>query len=130
MEDENGDLIWVLPERKAALVEKWAGKGIESWGHDSDNPLDDMTVASAAAFNMPYVADEQFPAIVYFDAETQERVDELFVALKEFAMTETAKFVVGDRPIEELPDYFDEIEALGATEYVKIHADYYAALKG
>jgi len=130
MEDENGELIWVLPERKAALVEKWKGKGIESWGHDSDNPLDDMTVASAAAFNMPYVADEQFPAIVYLDAATQERADELFVALKEFATTETAKFVVGERDIAELSDYFDEIDALGATEYVKIYADYYAALKG
>ena len=45
-------------------------------------------------------------------------------------MTETAKFVVGDRPIEEMGDYFDEIEKLGATEYVQIHADYYAAVKG
>ena len=36
----------------------------------------------------------------------------------------------GERPIEELNDYFDEIEALGATEYVQLHADYYDSIYG
>ena len=45
-------------------------------------------------------------------------------------MQETAKFITGQRDISELNDYFDEIEALGATEYVQIYADYYASVNG
>ena len=80
-------------------------------------------------FNTNYqvAVTEEFPAIVYFDAETQETVNDLYVTIKEFANTEAAKFITGERPIEELSNYFDEIDALGAQEYIKIHQDYFDA---
>lgn len=72
-----------------------------------------------------YVTTEVYPATVYLDAETTERASNLLVAIKEYASQEMAKFITGARSLEELDSYFDEIERLGATEYVQIYKDYY-----
>ena len=45
-------------------------------------------------------------------------------------MAETAKFITGGRPIEELGDYFDQMDALGAQEYIQIHQDYFDSVMG
>lgn len=45
-------------------------------------------------------------------------------------MTECAKFITGERDLSELPDYFDQMDALGAAEYVQIHQDYYDTVVG
>lgn len=76
-----------------------------------------------------YRNDEVYPGTVYFDTETQLKVNDLLVVLTDYATTETAKFITGARPLEELDAYFDEIERLGATEYVQIYADYYESTK-
>jgi len=135
-ENENG-MVQAVPDWLLENYAKYDGTGAASSEIlDSqafiDFPTYDVQNTSPRAFNMPYVVspDEMLPVYVYFDSDTQERANELLVALKEYSTTETAKFIVGDRPIEELDAYFDEIEALGATEYVKIYADYFAALKG
>ncbi len=47
----------------------------------------------------------------------------------EYAEQESAKFITGARPLSELDAYFDEIERLGAKEFVKYYEDYYKALK-
>ena len=57
-----------------------------------------------------------------------EITNDLFVTIKEFFNTETAKFITGDRAIEELPDCFDELDALGVQDYIKIYSDYYASV--
>lgn len=74
----------------------------------------------------PYLTEEVIPQVIYFDEKTQERVDELYVAIKEYATAETAKFVTGQRSLDELDAYFDQLESLGSTEYVQYYADYYA----
>ena len=63
------------------------------------------------------------------DEEQSQRVNYLYDAIKEYAQIETAKFVTGERSLDEIDEYFDEIEALGATEYVQIYTDYYNAMK-
>lgn len=110
--------------------------GIVEEYRDSENPAlarkgdwisgDHHYRGSNYATANPYLTEEVIPQVIYFDEETQERVDELYVAIKEYAMAETAKFVTGQRSLDELDAYFDQIEALGAKEYVQYYADYYA----
>lgn len=72
---------------------------------------------------------ETFPRFVYFDPDISVNVANLRTILLEYAQQESAKFVTGARPLSELDAYFDEIERLGAKEYVKYYEDYYKALK-
>lgn len=69
-----------------------------------------------------------FPAQVYFDADIVPQVNNLKVILSDYAESETAKFITGARSLNELESYFNEIERLGATEYVQYYRDYYEAL--
>lgn len=73
---------------------------------------------------------EGYPNNVYFDAETSVKVGNLKTIINEYAEQESAKFITGARPLSELNAYFDEIERLGAKEYVKYYEDYYNAIKG
>lgn len=69
------------------------------------------------------------PNYVYLDPETMEEAANLLVVISEYATQETAKFVTGARPLSELDAYFDEIERLGALDYVEIYRDYYNSLQ-
>lgn len=42
-----------------------------------------------------------------------------------YATTETAKFITGERPIEEADDYLAEIRAMGADELIEIYKQAY-----
>ena len=70
-----------------------------------------------------------FPSKVYLDYETTEYLSNLMVVISEYAQQESAKFVTGARPLSELDAYFDEIERLGALEYIQVYADYYANIQ-
>lgn len=63
---------------------------------------------------------------VYLDAETSVQLSNTMAAMSEYAQQESAKFITGARPLSELDDYFDQIEALGAKEYVETYREYYA----
>lgn len=76
-----------------------------------------------------YTVTEGFPSYVYLDAATQEQATNLLTVIKEYAEQETAKFITGARSLDELNAYFDEIERLGALEYVKIYQDYYDSIQ-
>ena len=133
LEDENGRPVLEEVDDVYEMMLKYEGKGVES--NAENYPRDNvyfLTPVMRYAFARQYqvAANEEFPAVVHLDAATQERADERYVTLKEFAITETAKFVTGQRDLTELPDYFDEIDALGAAEYVQIYADYFAAVNG
>lgn len=76
---------------------------------------------------LPYVADQYLPN-AYLDAETSVEVGQMMAIIREYAVQETANFIVGRRPLtdEELEKYFEEIEFLGALEVVEIYSNYYA----
>ena len=76
-----------------------------------------------------YTTTEVYPGQVYLDAETAVEAGNLLVMLQEYAMKETAKFVTGARSLDEIDDYFNELESLGAKEYVQIYKDYYESTK-
>lgn len=76
-----------------------------------------------------YVTLDTYPSAVYFDAETASYLNSLYVIISEYATQETAKFITGARSLDELDAYFDEIEKLGAKEYVQYYSDYYKSIK-
>ena len=76
-----------------------------------------------------YITTEVFPSAVYFDGETQERMNNIQVVIEDYAVNETAKFITGARSLDELDEYFDEIERLGAKEYVQTYAEYYESIQ-
>ena len=78
---------------------------------------------------VPYV-EEGYPSSVYLDQETALRAANLLTVITEYAEQESAKFVTGTRSLDELDSYFDEIERLGATEYVEIYQNYYDSMNG
>ena len=131
--EEDGSIAPEYSDAQWEILTKVKGTEAESWNMMTVE--DRQTVSTYGcmyAFIEPYVVEpkEQMPALIKLDPATQETANDLYVALKEFAVQETAKFITGQRDISELNDYFDEIEALGATEYVQIYADYYASVNG
>ncbi len=72
---------------------------------------------------------ETYPGQVYISADETERANDLKSALDLYANTETAKFITGQRSLDELDAYFDEMERLGSEEYVQIYRDYYESLQ-
>ena len=130
MYDENGKYMTYVDPVVDKVFSKYEKEDKSDSRHDEMWANSQMTgVAAQKAVAAKYMTEECFPLIVFFDAETQTRLNEQFVAIKEYAQSETAKFITGVRPLEEIDDYFDEIEVLGAVEYVKIYADYYANMK-
>ena len=79
----------------------------------------------------PYVTTETYPNPAYLDAELSTELATTLAALRDYAEPEIAKFITGARPLtdEELDDYFTNLEALGATEYVQAYQDYMDSLQ-
>lgn len=77
------------------------------------------------------LGEDKYPSYVFFDVETTNELTDCLTSMKEYATQEIAKFVTGARPLtdEELSDYFDTLDSLGAQEYVKAYADYYESYK-
>lgn len=62
----------------------------------------------------------------FADAETMSRYSDLQKVISNYVSAETAKFVVGDRPLDEFDDYFEELKAMGIDEYVEICRGFFA----
>ena len=77
--------------------------------------------------------EEGLPSM-YLDAEVAATYTDLQTVIKNYVDAETAKFVVGQRSLDELDDYFEELKALGIDEYEQIckdaYQDYIATRKG
>lgn len=75
---------------------------------------------------VPYVTTDTLLE-AYLDAGTVAQLANLWTLVKEYSSQETANFVVGRRDLTdaELKKYFDEIDALGATEIVNAYREYY-----
>ena len=78
---------------------------------------------------VPYMTDETWPSIVFFTADQQYEIDELTSIVKPLAETECARFITGERPLSEIDDYFDELDAAGFQELLQYYKDYYENYK-
>lgn len=63
---------------------------------------------------------------VYLTAEQNQRVADLSTVINDYVAAETAKFIVGTRPLSELDNYFEELKAMGIEEYIEIYREAYA----
>lgn len=121
--DEDGNSLaedFTLPEKD--IMEQAAHR------KDYNNFNDQWQFAQQNTWGR-YVTDEMSPIVCYFDQETTDRLADLKTLIDEYASQQIAKFIVGERPLSEVNDYFKELAGLGADEYVKIYADYFKAAK-
>ncbi len=96
---------------------------------EMSNSDGEMLFRSAMEDTMVPYTETGYPYVVYLDADTALRANNLLVAIKEYVTQETAKFVTGARSLDELDAYYAELDKLGVEEYVQIYADYYEAIK-
>jgi len=53
-------------------------------------------------------------------------VADLSTVINDYVTSETAKFIVGARPLDELDAYFAELKDLGIEEYIDIYTNAWA----
>lgn len=72
--------------------------------------------------------DNMQPALpaAYMDGDISARYGDLGTVITDYVNAETAKFVVGQRPLSELDAYYEELKSLGIDEYMGIINDLYA----
>lgn len=66
----------------------------------------------------------------YMSSDVVARWTDLKSVIQNYVDGETAKFVVGQRPISELDQYFEELKELGIDEFVEIGKSMYKNYKG
>ena len=66
---------------------------------------------------------------VYGDTEVAARFADLQSVIKNHVDAETAKFIVGQRPLSEFAQFQEELKAMGAEEYLEIAQNYYKEYK-
>ena len=68
--------------------------------------------------------------LVYYDEDTSDRITELASVINAHIEAESAKFITGARSLNELDNYFTELDNLGFQEYLGYYAQAYAAALG
>lgn len=89
---------------------------------DSNNGHWRTTQAAALADHLTQI---MLPG-VYLSAEDTQRAADLSTVINDYVNAESAKFIVGARPLEELDTYFEELKALGIEEYIEIYRNAWA----
>lgn len=62
----------------------------------------------------------------YMTGEQSIRYTDLRTVINDYVKAETAKFVVGQRPIEELDQFFEELKGMNSEEYLALCQEIYA----
>ncbi len=100
------------------------------WGYDIDHPQyseNDMNGYYRIHHEvtlMPYET-SAFPYIVYTGVDETYDLQELYTVLKPYMQAEIAKFITGQRSLDEFDQYLAELDGLGMDEYQGFYADYY-----
>ncbi|MBQ6804537.1 MAG: extracellular solute-binding protein [Clostridia bacterium] len=68
-----------------------------------------------------------FPAIVYFDEDTQEEIDEVRIVMEAHIEANVAKFITGARDLAEFDTFVKELEDLGLRDLEEIYQAAYEA---
>ena len=72
---------------------------------------------------------EGYPTKVFLPDEINTRLSDLQTIIKTYATTETAKFITGQRPLDDFDKYIEELKGIGVEEYLGYYADYYESYK-
>lgn len=103
----------------------------EEFDSEYFHAYDDLTSANGwwretnVSTSQQYVTRIALPQ-VYFNEEEAMKAVELKTILAPYIENETAKFITGLRPIEEIDEYFNEIKDLGADEYLELYKNAYS----
>lgn len=62
----------------------------------------------------------------FMSEEQNASYTDLSTVIGEYVDSETAKFVVGQRPLDELDDFMEELKAMGGEEYLELCKEIYA----
>lgn len=62
----------------------------------------------------------------YFTSDETVTITELQTILNDYIAAESAKFIVGSRPLDEVKQFQEELKALGVEEYIEIYQNAYA----
>lgn len=73
----------------------------------------------------PYEVDG-FPSVVYYDEDTTYAMNELKTVIDPYAESEIAKFIVGERSMDEYDTFISELESMGLREYEGYYQAAYA----
>ena len=94
---------------------------VETVDYKDDNADGYMRINTAAVWEGA-VTTVKLPA-VYMTEEESLRVTELFTVLNDYVNAESAKFITGLRPLEEIEDFWKELEVMGVEEYIELNAE-------
>ena len=67
-----------------------------------------------------------FPAVTYFTVDQSDALAEYSATIKTYGEGEIAKFIVGDRDLEDFDAFVKELEDMGLRDWEKIYQDYWA----
>lgn len=104
-----------------------AEEQIPPMGLDETNRADWFSMNQASAVDGCRV--QQLPQL-YINSENSERYVDLKTVLKNYVESESAKFIIGQRPLSELPDFINELKQMGGEEYSEIVLSNYKDYEG
>lgn len=123
----NINLCWQYLASENVFKEKaceLAGVTYEGFNLDHENNGDDnyrYILANACAGRLLTPIPDAF-----MTADDTARFSDLKTVLNDYTKAETAKFIVGQRPLDELPKFQEELKGIGLDEYVELVNKYYA----
>lgn len=116
-----------FPGKEMTIVDKLTGTEIPSLIMDvytDDNNDGHWRITQSEAMT-DHLTAVRLPD-VYLTAEQNQRVADLSTVINDYVTAESAKFIVGTRPLSELDAYFEELKSLGIEEYIAIYQEAYA----
>lgn len=116
-----------FPGKEMTIVDKLTGAEIPSLIMDvytDDNNDGHWRITQSEAM-IDHLTAARLPD-VYLTAEQNQRVADLSTVINDYVTAESAKFIVGTRPLSELDTYFEELKSLGIEEYIAIYQEAYA----
>lgn len=116
-----------FPGKEMTIVDKLTGAEIPSLIMDvytDDNNDGHWRITQSEAM-IDHLTAVRLPD-VYLTAEQNQRVADLSTVINDYVTAESAKFIVGTRPLSELDAYFEELKSLGIEEYIAIYQEAYA----
>lgn len=116
-----------FPGKEMTIVDKLTGAEIPSLIMDvytDDNNDGHWRITQSEAM-IDHLIAVRLPD-VYLTAEQNQRVADLSTVINDYVTAESAKFIVGTRPLSELDAYFEELKSLGIEEYIAIYQEAYA----
>ncbi len=117
-------------ETEEANLAHYKAYGIEMPEHIINKEFDLTTGdgnyrASVAANLVPY-STYGFPYTYYVDEDTQEKITDLTTIIEPYISEQFARFVTGQRSLNEVDEFAEELKSMGIEELLAIYKQIYA----